>query len=273
MPRAIPLTGTATWWPSTLYQTTTLELRRAGERLLVDPGISPWEIEEVVTASTMQVTQVLVTHSDWDHVMALGLLPDAHVTASRAAAERIRSGVAREEIERETAEFLISHRAIERLHVEQEVDPPAEVRMGPWLGVCRPGPGHTDDGLIVSLPDEHLLVVGDYLSGLEIPGVYDSVAAYKATLETVVGVIERERPLYVVVGHGKPHTSDEALRIAAEDIEYLDAVLAHAEAGCPPNRAEQIAVPERAAGAADRTMHAANVARACEAAGAVAAQG
>jgi glyoxylase-like metal-dependent hydrolase (beta-lactamase superfamily II) len=214
MPRAIPLTGTATWWPSTLYQTTTLELRRAGERLLVDPGISQWEIEEVVGASTMPVTQVLVTHSDWDHVMALGVLPDAHVTASAASAERIRSGVVRQEIERETAEFLIGYRAIDRLHVEQEVDPPAEVRMGPWRGVCRAAPGHTDDGLVVSLPDEHLLVVGDYLSALEIPGVYDSVAAYRTTLQELASVIERERPLYVVVGHGKPHTSDEALRIA-----------------------------------------------------------
>ncbi len=46
-------------------------------------------------------------------------------------------------------------------------------------------PGHTDDGLIVWLPDEHLLVVGDYLSGLEIPVAYDSVAAYKTTLQTL----------------------------------------------------------------------------------------
>ena len=273
MPRAIPLTGTATWWPSTLYQTTTLELRRAGERLLVDPGISPWEIEEVVGASAMPVTQVLVTHSDWDHVMALGVLPDAHVTASSAAAERIRSGVAREEIERETAEFLIGYRSLERLHVDQEVDPPAEVRMGPWLGVCRAGPGHTDDGLIVSLPDEHLLVVGDYLSALEIPSVYHSVRDYRDTLQTLVGVIERERPLYVVVGHGRPHTSEDALRIADEDLEYIEAVLAHAEAGCPPDRAERIALPARAPGAADRNAHAANVARACAAAGAVATAG
>jgi hydroxyacylglutathione hydrolase len=269
MPRAIPLTGTATWWPSTLYQTTTLELRRAGERLLVDPGISPWEIEEVVAASTMPVTQVLVTHADWDHVMALGMLPDAQVTASRASAERVRSGTAREEIERETAEFLITSRSLERMHVDQEVDAPAEVRMGPWRGVCRAAPGHTDDGLIVSLPDEHLLVVGDYLSGLEIPGVYDSVAAYRSTLQELVSVIERERPQYIVVGHGKPHTSDDALRIADEDLAYLEAVLAHAEAGCPPDHADRIAVPTRSAGTADRTMHAANVARACEAAGAV----
>ena len=227
----------------------------------------------MVAASTMPVTQVLVTHADWDHVMALGMLPDANVTASRTSAERVRSGAAREEILRETSEFLITSRSLERMHVEQEVDPPAEVRMGSWLGVCRAAPGHTADGLIVSLPDEHLLVVGDYLSGLEIPGVYDSVSAYRSTVQELVGVIERERPQYVVVGHGKPHTSDEALRIADEDLGYLEAVLAHAEAGCPPDQAERIAIPARSAGTADRTMHAANVARACEAAGAVGARG
>jgi hydroxyacylglutathione hydrolase len=269
----MPLTGTATWWPSTLYQTTTLELRRAGERLLVDPGISPWEVEEVVAASTMPVTQVLVTHADWDHVLALGMLPDAQVTASNLAAERIRSGTARAEMEQEAAALLVPHRALEKLHVEQEVHPPADVRMGPWRGVCRPGPGHTDDGLVVSLPDEHLLVVGDYLSALEIPAVYHSVRDYRDTLQTLVSVIERERPLYVVVGHGKPHRSDEALRLADEDIAYIEALLAHAEAGCPPDQAERIAVPARAPGAADAAAHAANLAHACAAAGAVAAAG
>jgi glyoxylase-like metal-dependent hydrolase (beta-lactamase superfamily II) len=273
MPRALPLTGTATWWPSTLFQTTTLELRRAGERLLVDPGISPWEIEEVVAASSMPVTQVLVTHADWDHVMALGVLPDVHVTCSRAAAERIRSGSARAEIEQEAAEVLLPYRAIDRLHVEQEVDPPADVRLGPWLGVCRGGAGHTDDGMVTSFPDEHLLVAGDYLSSLEIPAAHASVHDYRATLQMLIGVIERERPLYVVVGHGRPHTSDEALRLADEDLDYVEGVLAYADAGCPPDRAEQIAVPARAAGAADRVVHAANVALACEAAGAVAAPG
>jgi glyoxylase-like metal-dependent hydrolase (beta-lactamase superfamily II) len=273
MPRAIPLTGTATWWPSTLYQTTTLELRRAGERLLIDPGIAPWEVEEVLAASTMPVTQVLVTHADWDHVMALGMLPDAQVTAGAAAAERIRSGEARASIEQESAELLVPLRALEKLHVEQIVEPPAEVRMGPWLGVCRPGLGHTDDGILTTLPDEHLLVVGDYLSSLEIPAAYHSLQDYRTTLQTIVGVIERERPIYVVVGHGRPHSSEHALRIADEDLDYVEAVLSYAEAGCPPDRSEQIAVPVRAGGSADSVAHAANVARACAAAGAIAAAG
>jgi glyoxylase-like metal-dependent hydrolase (beta-lactamase superfamily II) len=273
MPRAIPLTGTATWWPSTLYQTTTLELRRAGERLLIDPGISPWEIDEIVTSSTMPVTEVLITHADWDHVMALGILSDAHVTASAAAAERIRSGQARADIEREAGALLLPHRSIERLHVEQEVDPPADVRLGAWRAACRSGPGHTDDGLITWLPDEHLLVVGDYLSALEIPSCYSSVSDYRSTLQTLVSVIERERPQFVVVGHGRPHTSEAALRIADEDLEYLEAVLAHADAGCPPEQADKIVIPQRMAGAGDRSVHAANVARACEAATAVATSG
>jgi glyoxylase-like metal-dependent hydrolase (beta-lactamase superfamily II) len=188
------------------------------------------------------------------------------VTASNLAAERIRSGTARAEMELEAAELLVPHRGLEKLHVEQEVYPPADVQMGPWRGVCRPGLGHTDDGLLVSLPDEHLLVVGDYLSSLEIPSIYGSVREYRDTLQTLVGVIERERPLYVVVGHGRPHTSDEALRIADEDLEYIEAVVAYAEAGCPPDRAERIVLPDRAPGAADRSAHAANVARACAAA-------
>jgi hypothetical protein len=99
------------------------------------------------------------------------------------------------------------------------------------------------------------------------------VSAYRDTLEALVGVIERERPQYVVVGHGKPQTSEDALRIADEDLAYLEAVLAHAKAGCPPEDVDRIAVPQRGAGSADRTMHAANVAKACEAAAAVGAQG
>jgi hypothetical protein len=46
MSRAVQLTATATWWPSVLWQTTTLEVLRGPERLLVDPGIAPWEVRE-----------------------------------------------------------------------------------------------------------------------------------------------------------------------------------------------------------------------------------
>ena len=249
------------------YQTTTLELRRSGERLLVDPGISPWEIDEVVSAASDPVTQVLVTHADWDHVMALGVLPDAQVTGSTGAADRIRSGDAKADIVKESVEAYVTYDALDALHCDQVVEPPADVTLGPWSAVCRAGRGHTDDGLLW-FPDERLLVIGDYLSELEIPFAYSSVRDYKETLQTLIGVLEREQPEFVVVGHGRPHSAERARAIADEDLDYVGAVLAFADAGCPADEAEKIAVPFRGGGPYDRVAHGANVKLACEAAGA-----
>ena len=99
-----------------------------------------------------------------------------------------------------------------------------------------PGGGHTADGLITWFPDERVLVIGDYLSELEIPFAYSSVGDYQATLHTLIGVIEREQPEFVVVGHGRPHSAERALKIADEDLDYIEAVLAIAEAGSRPTR-------------------------------------
>jgi glyoxylase-like metal-dependent hydrolase (beta-lactamase superfamily II) len=263
MARALALNEHAVWWPSTLYQTTTLDLRGAGTRVLVDPGISPWEIEEVVAGHADPVGDVLVTHADWDHVMALPALPDARVTASAAAAERIDSGEAQRSVEEQTREVGVSYGPLELLRVDDPVEAPAERTIGGWQMIFRPGPGHTPDGLIVSIPEASLLVVGDYLSEMEIPASYHSVEDYRNTVQTLIGVIERERPQFVVVGHGRPLTSERALQIADEDLDYVEAILAYAAAGCDPAHAERIAVPQRGGARYDDESHARNVAIAC----------
>src|SRR5579871_3243466 len=117
MTRAMALSGTVTWWPSTLYQTTTLEFRRDARRLLVDPGISPWEIEEIVAASADPVTDVLLTHADWDHVLGIPALPDATVWGSRVAAERIATGEAAESLVNEAAEFCVEYADLAGLRI------------------------------------------------------------------------------------------------------------------------------------------------------------
>ena len=263
MARALALTEHAVWWPSTLYQTTTLDLRGTGRRVLVDPGISPWEIEEVVAGHADPVADILVTHADWDHVMALPALPDARVTASTAAAERIDSGEARRSVEEQTREVGVTYSPLELLRVDDPVEPPAERTIGGWQMVFRPGPGHTPDGVIISIPEAGLLVVGDYLSEMEIPASYHTIEDYRDTVETLIGVIERERPQFVVVGHGRPLTSERALQIADEDLDYVEAILAYAAAGCDPAHAERIAVPRRGGARYDDESHARNVAIAC----------
>ena len=256
------LTEHAVWWPSTLYQTTTLDLRGNGGRVLVDPGISPWEIEEVVAGHAEPVADILVTHADWDHVMALRALPDARVTASAGAPDRIDSGEARRSVEEQTREVGVNYGPLELLRVDQLVEPPAESTMA--AGTCSAGPGRgIRRTAIVSIPEAGLLVVGDYLSAMEIPGSYHSVRGLPRHRRMLIGVIERERPQFVVVGHGRPMTSERALQIADEDVDYVEAILAYAAAGCDPAHAERIAVPRRGGARYDDESHARNVAIAC----------
>ncbi len=264
MTRAIPLTSGANWWPSTLFQTTTLELRRDGHRLLVDPGVSTWEIEDVVASNADPVSEILLTHADWDHVTGIPALPDARVWASRTAAERISSGDARASVEKETAEFYIDYADLDRLRVDQVVDTPAELTMGVWTVSCVAGNGHTPDGLITLFSDERLLVVGDYVSAIEIPWAYSSVSDYRDTIEMLIGLIDRERPAFVVGGHGRPTRADQALAIAQEDLQYLEGVLAFASSGGTPEGADSVPMLRRSAGTYDAQAHAANVKLACE---------
>src|SRR6266516_956960 len=160
MSRAVQLTSTATWWPSVLWQTSTLEVVRGRERLLVDPGIAPWEVRE---AAGDGATNLLITHADWDHVMGIGLLPDALVHASPGAAERIRSGQARSEVESESRPYALPLEGLDGLRVDQLLpEAGGETAIGSFAAVCHPAPGHTPDGLAVLRPGEGVLIGGDH---------------------------------------------------------------------------------------------------------------
>jgi len=260
--RALELTKTATWWPSVLWQTTTLTVARGDERLLVDPGIAPWEVRE---AAEDGATQVLITHADWDHVMGIGLLPDATVHATSTAAERIRSGEALADVERFSRQFAVPLEGLDGLRVEELLVPaPDTASIGPWQAVCHLAPGHTPDGVATWLPDEGLLIVGDYLSPIEIPFAHDSAWAYRETLLMLAGLIERERPAQVVVGHGRPLDADAALRIALEDLAYVEGIIGYAESGGDADGAAGVPHPDRD-GWDDGDEHVANIRRACEA--------
>lgn len=244
-----------------LWQTTTLELHRDGERLLIDPGIAPWEVEE---AAGDGVGHVLLTHGDWDHVMGVGLLPDAQVVSSEQTARRIASGEAEQSVRKESAVFCLQLEGLERLRVDRTVAP-GELTIGRWQAVVHAAPGHTDDGIASWWPEERLLVAGDYLGRLEIPFIYESAWDYRRTLTMLLELIAQQRPDHVVPGHGRPHDADTARRIGEADLTYVEAVIAHAESGGDPDAPGEVAYPDRG-GTDDAKEHADNVRRACLAA-------
>ena len=97
-----------------------------------------------------------------------------------------------------------------------------------------------------------LLVVGDYLSDVEIPWISEggSLEDYRATLARLAPLVERAAT--IVPGHGAPHTRDETLRLLDEDVDYLDAVERGEERG---------ALPAGRDTKAQREIHAENLAR------------
>jgi glyoxylase-like metal-dependent hydrolase (beta-lactamase superfamily II) len=64
-----------------------------------------------------------------------------------------------------------------------------------------------------------VLVCGDYLSDVELPTWTDK-DLYRKTLDRLRGLVESAE--VVVPGHGSPLRRDDALRILAEDIAYLE---------------------------------------------------
>jgi hydroxyacylglutathione hydrolase len=98
-----------------------------------------------------------------------------------------------------------------------------------------------------------VLVAGDYLSPVEIPMLSEtgSLSAYLATLDRLEPLIEQAD--HVVPGHGEPIDGTRAAAILREDRAYLEALLSDGEAA-------QLPLARRTA--AQRTIHAANVAHA-----------
>jgi glyoxylase-like metal-dependent hydrolase (beta-lactamase superfamily II) len=111
--------------------------------------------------------------------------------------------------------------------------------------------GHTADGMAVAIAWAGVLVVGDYLSPVELPTLSGAgkVDAYLATLG-------RLRPLvadaaHVVPGHGPVLDGSQALDTLEQDCAYLQALRDHgAEIPLPAGRRSTV----------QRRAHAENVA-------------
>jgi hypothetical protein len=95
-----------------------------------------------------------------------------------------------------------------------------------------------------------------------VPFIYDSAWNYRSTLALLTELIERHSPGHVVVGHGRPHAPQRALEIAAQDAAYVDALIAFAEAGGTPERADDVPFPDRG-GNDDASEHRSNVKLVC----------
>jgi hydroxyacylglutathione hydrolase len=212
-------------YESALWQTTALALHADGQAVLVDPCISAPEVAAIaadVAARGLEVRGILITHADWDHVCGISAFPGVPAIMSRAAAARIASGQAAEEVVRYGAEEGLSWDGAPR--ADLVFDPGEALGVGPFTVETMALPGHSSCGVGYRVRSLGVLAVGDYLSRIEFPFVYVSTAAYRATLAALLDALERDPAEHVTPGHGGPLDAAEAMRIAREDLGYLHAL-------------------------------------------------
>jgi hydroxyacylglutathione hydrolase len=219
---------------SAFWQTTCTLVHRAagddaGECFVIDSPVLPDELDAlpmVLSQAGWDLSGLLCTHGDWDHLLGRLAFPDAALGCAETTGARLRSEPG--EAQRELREFDDEH-YVERprplsLGQVQTLPVPGRVDIGDAEIEVLPTEGHTADGMALRVPWAGVVVCGDYLSPVEIPWLSETGSrdAYLATLERLRPWVEEAA--WVVPGHGVPIDAQRALAILREDVGYLRAL-------------------------------------------------
>jgi glyoxylase-like metal-dependent hydrolase (beta-lactamase superfamily II) len=259
--RAVSVSPDALVVTSAFWQTNAVALRAGAETVLIDSPYLPDELDAlpgVLAGAGFEPDGLLATHADFDHLLARLAFPGMTLGLGESSVERLRRepGQAQRDLRDHDARFYLSRPAPLALGQVQGLPVPGRLDLGTGENAIElelhPAEGHTSDGMALLAESLGLLVVGDYLSDVEIPWISDggSLADYRATLARLAPLLEHAST--IVPGHGAPHARDLALRLLDEDFEYLDAV----ERG-----EERPALPAGRDTKAQREIHAENLGR------------
>ena len=206
---------------SALWETSSLLLSNRAEAVLVDPAVSAAEVARIaarIRELGVDLTHVLATHADWDHICGIAAFPNAVATMSEATATRLLARA--EETTTAGRAALNGVEIVGEPRVDRTFPAGTALQVGPFLLETLALPGHTSDGTGFRCRELDLLVVGDHLSAIEFPFVTSTVA-YRGTLAALINLLRRDPPGRVVPGHGPELTAADALAIAEADLSYL----------------------------------------------------
>jgi glyoxylase-like metal-dependent hydrolase (beta-lactamase superfamily II) len=242
---------------SAVWRTTSTLVRAGDEALLIDSPVYPHELEALpalAQQSGFDVRGLIATHGDWDHVLGPLAFPAAPLGVAETTAARLRAepGAAQRELRSFDGEHYVERGRPLSLGAVEALPVPGKLDLGDRELELHPADGHVQDGMALFAVWAGVLVCGDYLSPVEIPMISPggSLSAYRATLRRLAPLVERAAS--VVPGHGAPLGRDDADRLLAEDLEYLEALARDGEAA---------PLPEGRRTAVNRQVHAENVAR------------
>jgi glyoxylase-like metal-dependent hydrolase (beta-lactamase superfamily II) len=243
---------------SRIWQTTCTVVRAGDEGFVIDSPVLPDELDvlpAILEQSSFPLSGLLVTHGDWDHLLARTVFAGAALGCAETTAARLTGAPGRPQ--RDLRKFDEEHYLVRdqplALGQIEALPVPGRVELGDVELELHPTEGHTADGMAVWMPFTGVLVVGDYLSPVEIPwlsesGSRDAYLATLARLEPLVG-----EATWIVPGHGDVLDAARALAILREDRSYLEALGGDDPAAAPLPLARRSAV--------QRGIHAENLER------------
>jgi glyoxylase-like metal-dependent hydrolase (beta-lactamase superfamily II) len=230
----------------------------AGETFVIDSPVLPDELDALPAligqAGFRAPSGLLATHGDWDHLLGRLAFPEVALGCAESTVARLQRspGEAQRGLRAFDEDLMIDRPRPLALGSLQALPVPGRCQLGEHELELHPTGGHTPDGMAIWMPWARVLVVGDYLSGAEIPAINSGgdVDAYLATLEFLRPLVAGAE--HVVPGHGAAVDGRGALATLDQDVVYLQGLAERgAEAGLPPSRG----------GAAQRRVHRENAER------------
>jgi glyoxylase-like metal-dependent hydrolase (beta-lactamase superfamily II) len=225
--RAVSISRDALVVTSGFWQTNAVALRVGEEAMLIDSPYLPDELDalpSLLAGAGFEPDGLVATHADFDHLLGRLAFPGMTLGLCESSVERLHRapGEAQRALRQYDDEFYVSRPAPLALGQVQALPVPGHVELGDRELELHPAEGHTTDGMVLFDREQGLLIVGDYLSDVEIPWIHGSLADYRATLARLAPLIEEAT--MVVPGHGAPHDRETTLRLLDEDVDYLDAL-------------------------------------------------
>jgi len=231
--------------------------RLHAETFVIDSPVLPDELDALPAlleqAGFPSPSGLLATHGDWDQLLGRLAFPGLALGVAESTAARLSAqpGAAQRELRSFDEGLYIERPRPLALGSLQPLPVPGRCDISDRELELHPAGGHTPDGMAIAIGWARVLVVGDYLSEIEIPTVEDGggVDAYLATLERLRGLVASAE--HVVPGHGPIVDGARALAVLDEDAGYLRALAENgAKAELPPARD----------GAVQRRLHRENIA-------------
>lgn len=204
---------------SALFRTTTSLVLGADYILLVDPNWLPIELD--VIEKTIQAVgagkakYLLFTHSDYDHIIGYGRFKEYTTIASENFVKNEAKDKVLSQIATFDDEYYVKRKyPMAYPHIDLVISGEKEkITIGSDDYTFFQARGHNADGLLTYNNTKRLLIVGDYLSNIEFPYIYDSIKRYLKTLSKCEKIIKENDIALLISGHGDATADRAEMRI------------------------------------------------------------